>query len=417
MVPQKNENVPDHDSTHTIKCSKSGKTLKSINEVHNPSGVLHKNVVKSALGTRYKTMDGKEDAATFKIPDSTRAKMLEVFDKCEFFCRICSEEHYSHYKLARHLLMAHEMAHYKGSIYGQSLKIKERYGRPVSKVVRLKCQLCFKDIMHTYNAVYSHLKGLHNVSVVDYYNQYMVPGKSSNPYRLKVTNGNKDSLLTNDTTTEDKVAAIPQSENGAIEEEDVDLNKKKDNTTETKEHCSLVCCSALDDESNEEQIPQEFSVTKREVKLAFDKCEFVCQICAEKHSCHSVLSNHLKKAHFGRYSSVAQYKETYGSLMTKVVMGNCRICLMEMKHTYDSYRGHLKRHHKMTTEEYYQKFLWGRIGRSEDEEGRGDLKIQSVQTLKFGNNQDCVMEAENSEKDVDENNLKQEPMDCLEESV
>ena len=116
------------------------------------------------------------ELTSIKIPSLLKPKFKEVFQKCEYFCRICPEEYYSREDIVRHIKKAHPvLVRRSESKWGQyTYKVKATYGKLITKEVRHNCHLCRRDVMHYQDAITRHLKDFHGVDLITYYNNFFM---------------------------------------------------------------------------------------------------------------------------------------------------------------------------------------------------------------------------------------------------
>ena len=128
------------------------------------------------------------------IPQILKPRMKELFQKCEYFCRVCPEEYYSREDIVRHIEKAHpRMAtrcQGKSSPNKYSfIKVKEVYGRLKTKEIKHICRLCFRDVSHEQNVITRHLKDFHGVLLMTYYERFFQVKREGAELHIKAEDG------------------------------------------------------------------------------------------------------------------------------------------------------------------------------------------------------------------------------------
>ena len=237
-----------------------------------------------------------------KMEIPTRGEMDTVFDKCEFFCRICPMEYYSAQNLKTHLKshpgITREKLYRAGETdKSRSYTINKQYGPLRTKSVRHNCLICNNEIFHTKVVIDAHLKQQHqDVTLHEYYKMYI---------------GDKSALA---------VLSRMRSEIFKANEEAAKLNRD------------------------------------------FDKCEYFCRICNAEFWLHSKLVNHINRIH--QHVTDDEYKEQYGPLMTKLTLHKCGLCGHSFRHTKTYIVQHLKKKHEsdckgLSLEMYQKRYING----------------------------------------------------------
>ena len=128
-----------------------------------------------------------------KIPPSLKPKILEAFQKCEYFCRMCPEEFHSEYEIKTHIKEAHPemVSKFKpkrllGSADQFSYRVKASYGKLMTKEVKQICQLCHRNIRHELQAVQAHVTKVHGVDLVTYYKRFFQLKTEAKEIKIKM---------------------------------------------------------------------------------------------------------------------------------------------------------------------------------------------------------------------------------------
>lgn len=94
-------------------------------------------------------VERESETRMFQNPAPLKAKVADAFDRCEYFCRICSEEFYTEFKLSRHIWGVHNEGPHK---------YRKKFGPLQTKVRFHRCGLCGESVRHSRDDIYKHLK-------------------------------------------------------------------------------------------------------------------------------------------------------------------------------------------------------------------------------------------------------------------
>ena len=326
--------------------------------------------------------------------------------KCEYFCRICSEECWSAFQLNCHLKAAHQDVTVE--------QYKKQCGPLLTKEVKHRCCLCNIEVRHTEPSIKKHLVIRHRNMKMSKYVKRLRAGertkvstelpvkaeavsvadhdhvKAEDALQKMYTGEKQDSDWFKQCRFDCRVCRKRyQSQSSLLNHISKTHQIKVLNYVEKygplmtveKNHTCHICGAAVT--STLEMIGQHLwmhSFTLKEYshkymgvdvndagkKLAqrkeiaidttFEQCEYTCGMCAEKFHVQYRLFRHVNKAHMEL--TIKEYKDRFGHCRTKTVTHRCRICNKELLHTKSIISKHLWRYHScLSMTEYEEKYL------------------------------------------------------------
>ena len=258
----------------------------------------------------YKMYIGDKDAlAILNIMHSEISKAKEDeekfnrdLDKCEFFCRICDAQFWSHPMLKSHIIRVHH--HITVDEY------KEQYGPLLTKLTTHKCGLCGASFRHVKTYIYQHLRNVHEFE--------FSKGLSLEAYWKRYINKQWYNQCWFDCRA---------------------CNEKFTSQSDLENHVQLYHIFKDIDEYTHSLGPLKTTS---------------CRICHDKFFSLSKLEIHIQQEHI--FDSIDSYVHTLGPLMTKEDTHKCRLCNKVIYSTENVVLEHLS-YHGMSLGDYNEKYM------------------------------------------------------------
>ena len=285
-----------------------------------------------------------------EIEHSLREEMDKAFDKCEYFCRICSMEHYSAQNLTKHLKSHPGITSESTSVW--SYTVNKEYGPLRTKSVRHNCLICNGETFHTRAFINSHLRRNHSAVTLHEYYRMFIGDKNAlqdlSRIRTEIFEVKEEAAkLVRDLDKCEYFCRICNAEfwnNSKLIShiksihQHVTLDEYKEQfgplLTKLTMHKCRICGSSfrhtktnIENHLRNQHEPEFLKGLSLEIYQKrymnghwYNQCWFDCRACQEKFMTQSDLQTHIQLYHI--FKNIDEYTKTQGPLNTT----SCRIC-------------------------------------------------------------------------------------------